>query len=81
MSKSNNKKIFKSPKIMLEQPNSFLDFTVLKTKFFTDEGQGSIFKLRECVQSIFRIKITLEESLQKFAKNFFRRSGCKGYPL
>jgi hypothetical protein len=60
----------------------YIDFTVLKTKFFTDEGQGSIFKLRECVQSIFCIKIIQEESfLQKFAKNFFRDLVLKVIPL
>jgi hypothetical protein len=35
-------------------------------------NQGSIFKLWECAQSIFRIKLPLEKSfLQKFQKFFF----------
>src|SRR4051794_32268626 len=45
-----------------------------------NQGQGSIFKLRECAQSIFRIKLPLEKSfLQKFKKNFFRKCRCKVY--
>jgi hypothetical protein len=58
-----------------------LNFSFFLQKIFTDESQGSIFKLRERVQSISRIKITLEEPfLQKFAKKFFRRSVFKGTP-
>ena len=37
-----------------------------------NQGQGSVFTLRECAQSIFRIKLPLEKSfLQKFKKIFF----------
>ena len=40
--------------------------------FSLNQGQGSIFTLRECAQSISRIKLPLEKSfLQKFKKNFF----------
>ena len=50
---------------------NYIDFTVLKTKLFTDEGQGSIFKLRKCMQSIFLIKIILERSFLHLERSFF----------
>ena len=47
-------------------------------RIFTDEGQGSIFKLRDCAQSISRIKITLEGS---FLQKFFRYLDVKVTPF
>ena len=37
-----------------------------------NQGQGSVFKVRECAQSISRIKLPLEMYfLQKFSKKIF----------
>ena len=49
--------------------------------FLRKNGQGSVFTLRECAQSIFRIKITIPSMfLKKFEqKKFFQKNPC-GWP-
>ena len=53
----------------------FLNF--LYTLIFLNQGQKSIFTLRECTQSIFPIKLPLEKFLKKCIclKKFFRFGG------
>ena len=43
-----------------------------------NQGQGSIFKIRECAQSIPRIKLPLEGYLLKF---FFGDRAANGTPF
>ena len=46
-----------------------------------NQGQGRVFMLRECAESISRIKLPLGMYfLQKFKKKFFRRTGRNCYP-
>ena len=45
--------------ILREKFQNFSIFASIHTSIFLNQGQGSIFTLRECAQSIFRIKLPL----------------------
>src|SRR3954470_12723725 len=57
-----------------------LIFASIHPPHFPNQGQGSVFMLRECAESISRIKLPLGiYFLEKFSKNFFRRTGSDCY--
>jgi hypothetical protein len=56
-------------------------FASIHSPHSLNQGQGSVFMLRECAESISPIKLPLRMYfLQKFSKKFFRRSGHDFYP-
>ena len=46
-----------------------------------NQGQGSVFKVRECAQSILRIKLPLEGHLLKKLKKTFYPGPVLDFPL
>src|SRR3954465_4963214 len=59
--------------ILREKFQNFSIFALIHTSISLNQGQGSIFTLRECAQSIFRLEITLKSRfLEENRKNFFR---------
>ena len=54
--------------------SKFSIFASIHTSISLNQGQGSIFMLRECAQSIFRLEITLKSRfLEENRKIFFER--------
>ena len=59
-------------KILREKFPNFSIFASIHTSTSLNQGQGSIFTLRECAQSIFHLEITLKSRfLEENRKNFF----------
>ena len=58
--------------ILREKFQNLSIFASIHTSISLNQGQGSIFTLQECTQSIFRLKITLESRFleEKWKKNF-----------
>ena len=56
-----------------ENPKMF-DFRFNTPIFFLNQGQGNVFKLRECAQSIFRMKLPPEIWFWERNLNIFRFS-------
>ena len=59
--------------ILRQETQNFSIFASIHTYISLNQGQGSIFKLRECAQSIFRLEITLksrflEENRKKISR-------------
>ena len=59
--------------ILREKFQNFSIFASIHTSISLNQGQGSIFTLRECAQSIFRLEITLKSRfLEENQKKNFR---------
>jgi hypothetical protein len=60
-------------KVILRQETQNVSiFASIHTSIFLNQGQGSIFTLRECAQSIFRLEITLKSRfLEENRKKIF----------
>src|SRR6185437_2600282 len=58
--------------ILREKFQNFSIFASIHTSISLNQGQGSIFTLRECAQSIFRLEITLKSRfLEENRKKIF----------
>ena len=59
--------------ILREKFQNFSIFASKHTSISLNQGQGSIFTIQECAQSIFRLEITLKSRfLEENRKIFFR---------
>jgi hypothetical protein len=61
--------------ILRQETQNVLIFASINTSISLNQGQGSIFTLRECAQSIFRLEITLKSRFleENRKKNFLTR--------
>jgi hypothetical protein len=67
--------------ILREKFQNFSIFASIHTSISLNQGQGSIFTLRECAQSIFRLEITLKSRfLEENRKKIFEKNHVGGPP-
>ena len=66
--------------MILEEKSQIFIFSLqYKTLISLNQGQGSIFTLRECAQSLSRLEITLNRRfLKENQKNFFSKTAYIG---
>src|SRR3569623_1000971 len=65
--------------ILSEKFQNFSIFASIHTFIFLNQGQGSVFTLRECAQSIFRMILPLYRLF--WQKKFFLKLVPDSYPL
>src|SRR3569623_465596 len=68
--------------ILREKFQNFSIFALIHTSISLNQGQGSIFTLRECAQSIFRLEITLKSRffIRKSEKICLKKNHVGGPP-